>query len=384
MSLSVESEYSALCRLLRWGSSTVADLATASSARLDQTWPGLEMTDALKELDPTHINSSGSFPASAQPDVTGTSRSPAGHCLPSHPNALPEGSAGDVITLPQGSVIPSAVHKTGFASPMLPDHTGAVCATPHMALQPSALAWSVVCQPQVPVQAEDPFPADDAESGTASYDAEASQQSCSPSWQLRSAPHRQRQQNSHQCGSKQKIHADTLEGSEARDTEGQLPQILRHRSRLQLAQEAGSKGILSLGKRQFGRVISAKPVRLLTEPKSKVPHLRACSKDDTADYESRSCAESDTSTPPSLASTLPNISKVAAHMPAAAQAAPSRRPSMQTMLQSSLQQVQACSEQLQEQSAQQHHLQRSIEAMTAKTIAMLDHAILAAMNQDAP
>ena len=31
------------CRLLHWGSSTVADLARAGSSQLDQTWPGLEI-----------------------------------------------------------------------------------------------------------------------------------------------------------------------------------------------------------------------------------------------------------------------------------------------------------------------------------------------------
>ena len=172
--------------------------------------------------------------------------------------------------------------------------------------------------------------------------------------------------------------------------ECQPPQVLRRRpkSRLGLTQGGVVKGILSLAKQRSGRVSPEKAALLPFGQGSGASHQYHDDDDDDDDDEVAQSSGMEDSVSGrhcklktvGLVAMTPNSSRLAVRVPAAARPAAKPCLSIKEMLSSSLQQVQACTEQLQLQHAQQQQLHRAIKAMTAKTVAMLDQAILAAVN----
>lgn len=218
----------------------------------------------------------------------------------------------------------------------------------------------------------------------AALPAEDSSQHLGLQHQQSAAQHRLQHGHSHQRLNRQRSHAHAMMEDDNQDHQHQPPQVLRRRnkSRLRLTQGGVAKGIVSLGKHRSGRVSPEKaalPLRqnsgLLTQPVD-----LASSVSESGSLEGDSLGRQHKLKTLGSIAMLPNTNKFATNAHATAGAATKKRPSMQDMLHSTLQQVQACTVQLQQQNAQQQQLQRSVRAMTAKTVAMLDQEILAALH----
>lgn len=207
-------------------------------------------------------------------------------------------------------------------------------------------------------------------------------------------PHKLMQRLSHRHITKQHLHARQPprgDGSSSQAVEvSQQVQVLRHRHRSRLKLDLGGhyKGIMSLGKRRSGKVSPEKVVLLPVRQASGVSAQQP-RPDRTASIGSAHCGSAHQSDHHpqlktfGLVAMLPNKSKpgvtVSAAVPFVPGAAKRRQQSMQEMLHQSVQQVNACTAWLQEQHTQQQQMQKALQVMTATSVAMLDHAISAAL-----
>ena len=397
--LCVEAMYSWLsrynpCRLLRWGSSTIADLATSTSAKLDQTWPGLEMGWAQNEQTPEQLQAEGLIDIGTltASGVKQQSSSVSRHWPSSSHNGLPGGfsdseaasTSGPKHSHLEGLRSHSAVECSGSSIPMLLDDSGAPCAMPQ-ALQPEAVGSSEAIGTQLPAQRDCMPEAANALSGQATDLSHLLNpfQPSSPQPQQASPPHGTQLRPPDWDPVSPQTDAPVLAEADSHSVSGQPQQVLRrrNRSRLRLTQGGVAKGLMSLGKHRSGRISPEKAA--LLPLKQKESFSRQCSHVDTDIPNCETNAADLTRhmklSTAGLEAVVPNKSKSAAQVIAARHAA-RQRSSMHEVLQSSLQQVQACTAQLQAQNAQQQQLQRAVKAMTAATAAMLDKAILAAVH----
>lgn len=193
----------------------------------------------------------------------------------------------------------------------------------------------------------------------------------------------QQDRQSHQLSSNRPSLARALEedhGEESRPAG--LEQVLRHRprSRLRLPQGGMANGIMLFDKQRSGRVSPEKSALLSSKQRSSAMHQydggQMCPPG--ADY-SVSGQHLKLKTAALVAMKV-NSDRPGGSTPAAPRLAVKACLSAKEMLSSSLQQVEACTAMLQQQHVQQQQLQRSVQAMTAKTIAMLDQAILTAVH----
>ena len=383
------------CRLLRWGSSTVADLASYSNARLDQALPGLEIEGEGKKASSQQpqFDSLSDVPLSTQSDTAQISRSPLTHWASANPNALPGGFAEGASTprlqhnLHNGPDKHSAVERSGSSIPVLLDDSGTATATPVTLLQSDANTTSFSDGQDLPTQLEQ-APALDytmaEQAGDVATSAETPQQSSPQHQHSDVAQQRWRHRRSHWRLVQSQSHVMT--DTHGQDAEIQLPQVLRRRSksRLQVAQGGVVKGIMSLSKHQSGRVSPEKAVGSPSRQESATFLAKAHAHADMSELKlpsiqaagSRKGLKLRTA---AVAAMVPSKSISALHLPLPDKRPLGRRLTMHEVLQSSLQQVQACTAQLEKQCAQQQHLHRALKAMTARTVAMLDHAIYVAV-----
>lgn len=353
------------CRLLRWGSSTATDL------KLDQTRPELYM-DAVRNQHASQQQQADSLLLLPQPpasgDVVGHVAQPGlRHWASTDPDALPGVSA-------QPAEEPSlqhhqrhglekhlAVERSGSRIPVLMDDMG----VPLTTLQsPQADVHRKAKLASRPQQTQ-PVPMSQGESQgseqqTALPQVDPSHPSDLQPLQSATQPTQQDRQ-SQQPIIRQQPHADTLGDTGDLGGRSQPPQVLRQRprSRLRLTQGGVVKGCLTLGKYRSGRVSPEKAALLPARQRSDVSFSSHQSYNDVGRVSSQT----------GMGGKVPG--RHAKLKPF---------PSMRDMLSSTLQQVHACTAQLQQQSVQQQQLQRSVRAMTAKTTAMLDQAILAAVH----
>jgi len=207
--------------------------------------------------------------------------------------------------------------------------------------------------------------------------------------QQQQQPQKLMQRLSHRHNIKQASHAqESPHGSSSPAVQvSQQAQVLRHRHRSRLKLDLGRqyKGIMSL-KRRSGKV-SPEKVALL--PVRQASGLSAQqSRPDRAALIGSAHQPSVLSHHPrlrtlGLVAMLPNKSKpgvtVSAAVPSAPGAARRRHQSMQEVLHQTVQQVNVCTTWLQEQNTQQQQMQKALQGMTATSVAMLDHAISAAL-----
>lgn len=189
----------------------------------------------------------------------------------------------------------------------------------------------------------------------------------------------QQDRQSHQLSFKQPSLARALQ-EESQPAGPQ--QVLRHRprSRLRLTQGGVAKGIMSFAKQRSGRVSPEKFALLSSKQTSSALHQYDGGQmsPQEADYSvSGQLLKLKTA---ALVAKKPITGRPGSSTPTAVRPAVKACLSAQKMLSSSLQQVEACTALLEQQRVQQQQLQRSVQAMTAKTTAMLDQAILAAVH----
>ena len=159
-------------------------------------------------------------------------------------------------------------------------------------------------------------------------------------------------------------------------------QLLRHRSRsrLRLTQGGVAKGIMSFAKHHSGRVSPEKSALLPSRQRSSGLHLDDSGQMPGSGLDYTVSAQHLKLKTAALVAMKPNTGRLGGSSLAAARPAAKACLTAKGMLSSSLQQVQACTALLEQQHVQQQQLQRSVQAMTAKTIAMLDQAVLAAVH----
>ena len=200
-------------------------------------------------------------------------------------------------------------------------------------------------------------------------------------------PHKLMQRLSHRHNNKQPSYAlGSPHGSSSQAMEvSQQAQVLRHRHRSRLKVDLGRhyKGIMSLSKRRSGKVSPEKvallPVRQASSIFAQQPRPdRAAS--------TGSAHQSDHHPqlrPVGFVAMLLNKSKpgvtVSAAVPFAPGTAKRRQQSMREVLHQTVQQVNVCTTWLQEQHTQQQQMHKALQVMNATSVAMLDHAISAAL-----
>ena len=397
------------CRLLRWGSSTVADLASAGSARLDQTWPGLELAQAINPASTSPVPQGGNAlqPAITDEATSGSRPSPAlKHWASSDRNALPGASLGHSShglksRLFHGVDEHKAVERSGSSIPMLAEaaesgmsQTQAADALQALrdAASKAQLAHRMEAGHQRPVH--DSINADALQD---CIDAAPDEQNASAALHSVAAAAADRQQppelhqqqtllhhRSYQRIARQHSHArePPVASSEQAASSPQQAQVLRHRhrSRLKLSQGGVYKGIMSLARHRSGRVSPEKtaliPSRQPSGVPSQQPDVGRAAPTGPAFQDRAHATHHMKLKTIGLTAMLRTKGK-----PVAQGTIKRHRPSLQDMLHQSVESVNACTAQLQEQSLQQQEIQRALQAMTSKTIAMLDHAISAAMQQ---
>ncbi len=210
--------------------------------------------------------------------------------------------------------------------------------------------------------------------------------------QQQQQPYKLMQRLSYRHNTKQPSHAqESPHGTNSRAVQvSQQAQVLRHRHRSRLKLDLGRqyKGIMSLNKRRSGKV-SPEKVALLPVRQASGVSAQQLRPDRAALIGS---ARRDSAHQPDhhpqlrtlgLVALLPKKSKpgvtVSAAIPLAPGAAKRRHQSMQEVLHQTVQQVNACTTWLQEQHTQQQQMQKALQVMTATSVAMLDHAISAAL-----
>lgn len=165
----------------------------------------------------------------------------------------------------------------------------------------------------------------------------------------------------------------------------QQSQILRHRDRHRLSAGGQHREIMSLGKHSSGRVSPEQPALLHVRWPSGICPQQPISQPLSVGSALAKSAHSDHHLKLKslgLIAILPNIIKPSLSVKAASAVEfTSRRLSMQDMLHQTVEQVAACTVQMQEQSLQQQEIQKALQAMTCKCIAMLDHSISTAFQQ---
>ena len=191
---------------------------------------------------------------------------------------------------------------------------------------------------------------------------------------------------------KQPSHAvGSLHGSSSQAMEvSQQAQALRHRHRSRLKVDLGRhyKGIMSLSKRHSGKVSPEKVALLPVRQASRISAQQPCP-DRAASIGSAHCDPAHESDhhlqlrPLGFVAMVPNKSKpgvtASAAVPFAPGTAKRRQQSMQEVLHQTVQQVNVCTTWLQEQHTQQQQMQKALQVMNATYVAMLDHAISAAL-----
>ena len=209
--------------------------------------------------------------------------------------------------------------------------------------------------------------------------------------QQQQQPHKLMQRLSYRHNTKQASHAQgSPHGSSPQAVQvSQQAQVLRHRHRSRLKLDLGRhyKGIMSLNKRRSGKVSPEKvaqlPVRQASVSAQRPRPDRAAS---IGSAHRGSAHQSDHH--PQLKTLgfmamLPNKSKLGVTVPSTVPFAPGaakrRHQSMQEVLHQTVQQVNVCATWLQEQNTQQQQMQKALQVMTATSVAMLDHAISAAL-----
>ena len=197
--------------------------------------------------------------------------------------------------------------------------------------------------------------------------------------------HVQRNKQSHQLSFQQPslVHA-LKEDLEGKSQPRRPQQVLRHRPRscLPLTQGGVAKGIMPFAKHCSGRVSPEKSAWPRSRQGSSALHQYV--NDGGHVYQpGADHSISGQHLKPKTAALMaskPDTGRPSGSMPTMSRPAAKACLSAKGMLSSSLQQVQACTALLEQQQVQQQQLQRSVQAMTAKTTAMLDQAILAAVH----
>ncbi len=205
-------------------------------------------------------------------------------------------------------------------------------------------------------------------------------------------PHKLMERLSHRHNTKQPAHAQgSPHGSSSQAVQGsQQAQVLRHRRRSRLKVDLGGhyKGIMSLSKRRSGKVSPEKvallPVRQASSVSAQQPQPdRAASIGSTHRGSAHQSDHHPQLRSLGLVAMLPNKSKpgvtVSAAVPFAPGTAKRRQQSMQEVLHQTVEQVNVCTRWLQEQHTQQQQMQKALQVMNATSVAMLDHAISAAL-----
>ena len=278
-----------------------------------------------------------------------------------------------------------AVERSGSSIPMLRDDSDAAGLAPQ-ALQPTDEGPSDATSTQLPAQQSCMPEGECALSGRATDLPPPSDPFQSSDLQPpRSTSHRRLQHRPpSQHLTLQQPNAHRLTEALSESFASQPLQVLRrrNRSRLQLTQGGVAKGIMSLGKHRSGKISPEKAALLPLDQESSFSEQQNYVESDTSDCESNAAGLNRHMklSLHGLEAMLPNKRKSDAHVSATSRGVARKRSSMHEVLHRSLQQVQACTAQLQEQNTQQQQLQRSVKAMTARTAAMLDQAILAAVH----
>ena len=414
--------------MLRWGSSTVAELAGTTSVRLDQTWRGLEMAQALNlaaltndtvpastELQSTNAPANTVLDSAADAAFGGVQSGPTlRHRASSDPGALPGASAipharhGLPGRQPHDVDKHTAVERSGSSIPMLASdvaHSGDV---------PQEMAHQILAQHESnSLQgcghwAARPHPgpkqqhAEGLETGATGFASEPqdTRAAAAPTnrqlgGEQQQQPHSLMQRPSYRHNTKQPSHAQEsphVSSSQAVQV-SQQAQVLRHRHRSRLKLDLGRhyKGIMSLNKRRSGKV-SPENVALLPVRQASGVSAQQSRPDRAAligsAHRGSAHHSSDLNHHPKLktlgfVAMLPNKSKpgvtVLSAVPFAPGAAKRRHQSMQEVLHQTVQQVNVCTTWLQEQHTQQQQMQKALQVMTDTSVAMLDHAISAAL-----
>lgn len=205
-------------------------------------------------------------------------------------------------------------------------------------------------------------------------------------------PHKLMQRLSHRHNTKQPSHAlgSPHEGSSQAMEVSQQAQVLRHRHRSRLKVDLGRhyKGVMSLSKRRSGKVSPEKVALLPVRQASRISAQQPCP-DRAASIGSAHCNPAHQSDhhpqlrPLGFVAMLPNKSKpgvtASAAVPFAPGTAKRRQQSMREVLRQTVQQVSVCTTWLQEQHTQQQQMHKALQVMNATSVAMLDHAISAAL-----
>ncbi|DBA79405.1 TPA: hypothetical protein ACH3X2_000050 [Trebouxia sp. C0005] len=413
-------------RLLRWGSSTVAELAGSGSVRLDQTWPGLEMAQAvnttpgLNSAPATTVLESTDAPANTFPDsaanaAIGGVRSglTLRHWASSNPDALLQAYSSSHAAHGLPGRQPHDVNRHTAVGRMLAEDGNVGCAgdaPQEVAHRPFAEHasnsvqgsghWAAGPRPGLMQQQH----AEGLKTGTndvASDSEDATTAAAAPmdsqlGRKQQRKPHKLMQRLSHQHNTKQPAHAQGSpllpRGSSSQDEHGsQQAQVLRHRHRSRVRIDLGAhyKGIMSLGKRRSGRVSPEKaallPVRQASGVFAQQQHV-----DRAASIGSAHCGSAQQSDQHpqlrtlGLVAMLLNKSKPGATVSAAVSLAPGtakrrQQKSMQEVLHQTVQQMNVYTTWLQEQHTQQQQMKKALQVMNATSVAMLDHAISAAL-----
>ena len=154
----------------------------------------------------------------------------------------------------------------------------------------------------------------------------------------------------------------------------------RPRSRLRLTQGGQAKGVMSVAKQRSGKVSPEQCALLPSRQRSSALHTDNSGQMPGSGVEYTVSGQRLKLKTAALIAMKPNTGRPGGSTLAAARPAAKACLSARGMLSSSLQQVQACTALLEQQHVQQQQLQRSVQAMTAKTTATLDQAILAAVH----
>lgn len=425
-SLQTAGSTSFSCRLLRWGSSTVADLAATIPARLDSTaWPGLEMAQALNSSPGLHSGPNHD----AQPIDTSL-QSPAAAAAAAdhdvvhqhHADAWNGASPGAVLghwaslqpgSLPGASVRSNAMHNLHGHPHLNQDRHMAVersgSRIPLLAEEAEADADAAQAAPvnQTPAQQEGSSqqesvykaavlwqaPVQRHPGGLSSGMSPTAADTGDPPAVMAAAVRQPSQEQQYKLSHRRshKIFAKQRPpdggGLQAVGVAQQAQALRRrHRSRLKVTGGGQFKGIMSLGKHRSGRVSPEKvlllPVRQASGTVSQLLYPETAASIGTAHQVSAHDDHHVQLRALSLMAMLPTKSKpTLPAAPLAQNAVKRQRQSMRKMIRKSVEQVNACTAQLQEQSMQQQEAREALHAMTSTTIAMLDDAISAAVHK---